>query len=63
MELFEKNIEPKDLPLSVRLRPNDLVDFMGQEHIIGKDMLLRRAIESDKISSLILYQKIALLSI
>jgi len=42
-------------PLSVRLRPQDLDDFVGQQHILGKGKLLRRAIEADKLSSLILY--------
>ncbi|OGW82719.1 MAG: AAA family ATPase [Omnitrophica bacterium RIFCSPLOWO2_01_FULL_45_10] len=57
MDLFEK--EKKDIkghePLAVRVRPRSLDDFVGQEHILGKDKLLRRLIESDKISSLILY--------
>jgi len=45
----------KDLPLAVRMRPQMLEDFMGQEHILGKGKLLRRAIEADRISSLVLY--------
>ncbi|MFA6078217.1 MAG: replication-associated recombination protein A [Candidatus Omnitrophota bacterium] len=57
MDLFEK--EKTKLkgsePLAVRMRPSGLDDFIGQEHILGKDKLLRRLIESDKISSLILY--------
>ncbi len=42
-------------PLAVRMRPKSLDDFVGQEHILGEGKLLRRLIESDKISSLILY--------
>jgi len=42
-------------PLAVRMRPKSLDDFTGQEHILGSGKLLRRLIESDKISSLILY--------
>jgi putative ATPase len=42
-------------PLAARMRPRRLDDFVGQEHILGPDKLLRRLIESDKISSLILY--------
>jgi len=42
-------------PLAVRMRPRTLDGFIGQEHILGPDKLLRRLIESDKISSLILY--------
>lgn len=42
-------------PLAVRLRPKSLAEFVGQEHILGEGKLLRRAIENDTISSLILY--------
>ncbi|MBM3245289.1 MAG: AAA family ATPase, partial [Candidatus Omnitrophica bacterium] len=45
----------KDLPLSVRMRPAALDDFFGQNHIIGKGKILRRAIEADRLSSVILY--------
>jgi len=57
MDLFEKGkTKVKDSePLAIRVRPKTLDDFIGQEHILGKDKLLRRLIESDKISSLILY--------
>ena len=56
MDLFEeKSAENKDLPLAVRMRPRTLDEFVGQEHILGKGKLLRRAIEADRISSLILY--------
>ncbi|MCX5678896.1 MAG: replication-associated recombination protein A [Candidatus Omnitrophica bacterium] len=57
MDLFE-NTKPKDKshePLASRLRPRTLDDFVGQESILGKGKLLRRLIETDKISSLILY--------
>jgi len=37
------------------MRPNTLKDFVGQEHIIGENKLLSRAIGADKITSLILY--------
>ncbi|MBN1912764.1 MAG: replication-associated recombination protein A [Candidatus Omnitrophica bacterium] len=57
MDLFtdDEKINPKDLPLAVRMRPVNLDEFVGQEHILGKDKLLRRAIEADRISSLILF--------
>jgi len=42
-------------PLAARMRPQTLDDFVGQESIIGKGCLLRRAIEADRISSLIFY--------
>ena len=49
------SINNKDLPLAVRMRPVALEEFVGQEHILGKGKLLRRAIEADRLSSLILY--------
>jgi putative ATPase len=42
-------------PLAVRMRPKRLEDFIGQEHILGEGKLLRRAIESKKVPSLIFY--------
>lgn len=41
--------------MAVRMRPAALDEFMGQSHILGKGKLLRRAIEADRLSSLILY--------
>ncbi|MDD4938732.1 MAG: replication-associated recombination protein A [Candidatus Omnitrophica bacterium] len=57
MDLFkeEEKEKGKDLPLAVRMRPRTLDEFIGQGHILGKGKLLRRAIEADRISSLILY--------
>lgn len=58
MDLFsymrEKNME-KESPLAARIRPRTLDEVVGQQHIIGKDKLLYRAIQADKISSIILY--------
>jgi len=48
-----QNIGPQ--PLAARMRPRTLEEFAGQEHIIGPGKLLTRAIEADRISSLILY--------
>lgn len=45
----------KDAPLAARMRPETLDDVVGQEHILGKDKLLYRAIKADKLGSLILY--------
>lgn len=39
----------------MRIRPSSLDEFVGQEHILGKGKLLRRAIEADKVTSLILF--------
>lgn len=58
MDLFdymrEQNQE-KESPLASRLRPTTLEEVVGQQHIIGKDKLLYRAIKADKLSSIILY--------
>ena len=58
MDLFdyvrEKNME-QESPLASRLRPTTLDEVVGQQHIIGKDKLLYRAIKADKLSSLIFY--------
>ncbi len=58
MDLFdymrEENQE-KESPLASRLRPTNLDEVVGQQHIIGKDKLLYRAIKADKLSSLIFY--------
>ena len=45
----------KEAPLAARMRPRTLDEVVGQEHIIGKDKLLYRAIKADKISSIIFY--------
>src|SRR5882672_106417 len=42
-------------PLAARMRPRDLAEFVGQSHILGPGQLLRRAIEADRIQSLIFY--------
>ncbi len=56
MDFFEtKSPNSKSLPLAVRMRPVSLEEFVGQEHIMGKGKLLRRAIEADRLSSLVLY--------
>ena len=58
MDLFEYMREQKkesESPLASRLRPKTLEEMVGQQHIIGKDKLLYRAIKADKLSSIILY--------
>ncbi|MEI6499214.1 MAG: replication-associated recombination protein A [bacterium] len=42
-------------PLAEKLRPNSLDDFIGQEHIVGKNKILRRIIESDRIIPMIFW--------
>ena len=58
MDLFEymrEQNQKKESPLASRLRPTTLDEVVGQQHIIGKDRLLYRAILADKLSSIILY--------
>ena len=58
MDLFDymrENTQKKESPLASRLRPKTLEEVVGQQHIIGKDKLLYRAIKADKISSIIFY--------
>src|SRR6201998_3310722 len=43
-------------PLAARMRPQSLEEFVGQDHILGPGKLLRRAIESDRLNSIILYR-------
>lgn len=56
-DFFEAKEVPnrKDTPLAVRMRPQILEEFVGQRHILDKGKLLRRAIEADRLTSLILY--------
>lgn len=44
-----------EAPLASRLRPASLDEIVGQQHILGKDKLLYRAIKADKLSSILLY--------
>src|SRR5581483_4080092 len=46
---------PPHQPLAARMRPRDLNEFVGQSHILGPGLLLRRAIEADRVQSLIFY--------
>lgn len=58
MDLFEymRNTKmEKESPLAARMRPRTLDEVVGQQHIIGKDKLLYRAIRADKIGSVIFY--------
>ena len=58
MDLFEAGYRAqleRDQPLAARLRPRQLDEFIGQDHILGPGRLLRRAIQADQLSSLIFY--------
>lgn len=58
MDLFDymrEQTSEKESPLASRLRPTTLEEVVGQQHIIGRDKLLYRAIKADKLSSIIFY--------
>lgn len=59
MDLFDQAMQEElaaNAPLAARMRPQTLDEIVGQDHIIGKNTLLRRAIEADRLfSSIILY--------
>lgn len=58
MDLFDymrTNTMEKEAPLASRMRPATLDEVVGQQHIIGKDKLLYRAIKADKLGSVIFY--------
>ena len=62
MDLFEEHGEEAEArpdsrprPLAARLRPTALEDILGQDHLLGAGRLLRRAIEADRLGSIILY--------
>ncbi len=45
----------EDAPLAARVRPGSLAEYIGQNHILGEGQLLRRAVEADRFSSILLY--------
>ena len=56
MDLFKEEKKTENgSPLAWRMRPKSLEEFVGQEHILGKGRFLRRSIETDRLTSLILY--------
>ncbi len=58
MNLFEQENEKGEIvtrPLADRMRPESLAEFAGQSHLLGRDSLLRRAIEEDRIFSVIFW--------
>ncbi len=55
LELDQTADLPTDAPLAARMRPRSLEEYVGQEHLLGEGKLLRRAIEADRLSSVIFY--------
>jgi len=57
-DMFEKQFEElrkKEAPLAARMRPNTLSEFVGQEHLVGEGRVLRKAIDSGQLPSMILW--------
>lgn len=57
-DLFEHALQQRqgmDAPLAARLRPRTFDEFVGQEHLLGPDRVLRRAIEADQLPSLLFW--------
>jgi len=58
MDLFDLNREQqasREAPLAARIRPRSFDEFVGQEHVVGKERVLRKSIESDQLPSMILW--------
>ncbi len=55
MDLFDTADRSKNEPLAYRMRPRNLDEYIGQDHIVGPGRLLRRAIQADRLSSVIFY--------
>jgi putative ATPase len=55
MDLFDVHDNNSREPLASRMRPRNLDEYIGQEHIVGKGRLLRRAIAADQLTSVIFY--------
>ena len=58
MDLFDymrQNTMQQEAPLAARIRPRTVEEIVGQEHILGKNKLLYRAIQADKLGSIIFY--------
>ncbi len=58
MDLFDYSRQQqteRDAPLAYRMRPRTFDEFVGQQHIVGPGKLLRRAIEADRLTSIILW--------
>lgn len=55
LDYMSEQVKEKESPLASRLRPQTLEEIVGQKHIIGKDKLLYRAIQADKLSSILFY--------
>jgi len=58
MDLFDyqaRQAQKEHQPLAEKLRPQTLAEFVGQDHLVGPDGLIRRAVEKDRVFSMILW--------
>ena len=55
MESLFEQVKHSTEPLAARMRPRNIYEYIGQDHIIGKGRLLRRAIAADQLTSVIFY--------
>lgn len=55
MTLFDNEIRNISVPLASRVRPKELEQFVGQQHLIGPGKILRRMIETDQVTSMIFW--------
>ncbi len=58
MTLFDRHREEqlkKEAPLAARMRPRSFAEFVGQEHLVGEERVLRKAIEADQLPSIIFW--------
>ena len=58
MDMFEQKFREQmkeEAPLAARMRPAAFDEFVGQEHLVGKERVLRKAIEADQLPSIILW--------
>ena len=58
MDMFERQFEEdkkQEAPLAIRMRPTGFNAFVGQEHLIGEKRVLRKAIEADRLPSIVLW--------
>ena len=54
ISIFE-NDNSKDEPLAARMRPRNLSEFVGQQHLVGEGKILSKLIESDRVPSMIFW--------
>lgn len=51
--LFNDESQKTNAPLADRMRPDNLDEYVGQQHLVGKDKILRKMIDHDEVQSMI----------